>query len=688
MPLTNTENPLLRDWTGPFAAPPFAEIDVEHFRPAFDSAIALHREEVEAIAADPAEPSFDNTIAAMEKSGDTLDRVASVFFNLAGSHTNDAIQEIQREIAPVLARHANEINLNERLFGRVEALWQNRDTLDLNEEQARVLERYHTRFVRAGAGLGPDEKRRLAEINERQATLGTQFGQNVLADENGFVLVLDGEADLAGLPEFVRSAAAQAAKDRGFDGKHVITLSRSSIEPFLQFSERRDLREKAFQAWASRGENDGASDNRPIISEALALRTERARLLGYETYADFCLADTMAKTPDAVRDLLETVWAPARSRAASEEADLQEIAAAAGDNFEIAAWDWRFYSEAVRRQRFDFDETELKPYLQLDRMIEAAFYVANRLFGLTFVERSDVPPYHPDVRVFEVNDADGRHVGLFLGDYFARPSKRSGAWNSTYRDQHKLDGEVRPIVVNVMNFSKPPAGEPALLSFADVRTLFHEFGHALHSLHSDVTHPSISGTRVTRDFVELPSQLFEHWLEQPDVLRRFARHADTDAPMPEALLEKVLASRQFNQGWATIEYLASAWVDLDLHSRADGASVDVVALERETLDRIAMPEAIAMRHRVPHFLHVFSGDYYAAGYYSYLWSEVLDADAFAAFEEAGDIFHGETADRLREFVLSAGNLRDPAEAYREFRGRLPSSEALLKKRGLDQVAAE
>jgi len=677
------QNPLLQTWATPFAAPPFGEVEVEHFKPAFEQAMALHREEVAAISGDAAEPSFDNTIAALERSGQALDQVASVFFNLAGADTNDAIQGIQRDIAPVLARHANDISLNERLFARVDALWQGREALGLGAEEARVLERYHTRFVRAGAGLDPDDKTRLGEIHERLATLGTAFGHNVLADEKDFVLVLEGEADLAGLPDFVRRAAAQAAADRGLDGKHAITMSRSSIEPFLQFSERRDLREKAFQAWTGRGENAGGGDNRPIISEMLTLRSERAKLLGYETFAEYRLADTMAKSPEAVWQLLDTVWEPARERAAAEARELQEVAAARGENFEIAPWDWRHFSEAVRKRRFDLDGTELKPYLPLDKMIEAAFYTAGRLFGLSFSERRDVPTYHPDVRAFEVSDADGRHIGLFFGDYFARQSKRSGAWNSSYRDQHKLDGEVRPIVVNVMNFSKPPAGEPALLSFDDARTLFHEFGHALHSLLSDVTYPLISGTHVTRDFVELPSQLFEHWLEQPEILRRFAHHAETGEPIPEVLLDKVLAARTFNQGWATVEYTASAMVDLDIHCLAEPDGADVVDLERQTLERISMPDEIAMRHRTPHFAHIFSGDHYAAGYYSYLWSEVLDADAFAAFEETGDIFHPETAERLREFVLSAGNLEDPAEAYRNFRGRLPTTEALLRKRGLD-----
>jgi peptidyl-dipeptidase Dcp len=687
MPDPIDDNPLLGPWQAPFGAPPFADIRDEHFRPAFDRAIAEHHAEILAIADSAAEPSFDNTIAALETSGFALDRVCAVFFNLAGADTNDAIQAIQRDVAPLLARHGNEIHLNKDLFGRIASLWEGRDALGLDDEQLRVLERYHTRFLRTGAGLDSGGKKRLAEIIERLASLGTLFSQNVLADEKAFTLVLDGEDDLAGLPGFVRSAAARAAEDRDLKGKHIITLSWSSIEPFLQFSTRRDLREIAFQAWIRRGENDGATDNRSIIDETIALRSERARLLGYENFADFQLADTMAKTPGAARDLLETVWAPARSKASDEAEALQEMVAAEGGNFEVAPWDWRYYVEAVRKQRFDFDETELKSYLQLETMIEAAFYAANRLFGLSFNERHDVPTYHPDIRVWEVTGGDGRHVGVFFGDYFARASKRSGAWMSSFRDQHRLTGDVRPIVVNVMNFSKPADGEKALLSFDDARTLFHEFGHALHGLLSDVTYPLISGTSVARDFVELPSQLFENWLEQPEILRRFAVHAETGQAIPEELLEKVLSARTFNQGFATVEYTSSALVDLDVHIAPESDDTDVLAMEKQTLERIKMPDAIVMRHRSPHFSHIFSGDHYAAGYYSYMWSEVLDADAFAAFREAGDIFDPDTAKRLHDFIYSAGYRRDPAEAYRAFRGRLPTSEALLKKRGLDGAEA-
>jgi peptidyl-dipeptidase Dcp len=676
-------NPLLEPFATPFGAPPFGDIRPEHFRPAIDSAMAEQKVAVAAITAEPAAASFANTIVPLEKSWLALDQIASVLGALTGADTNDALQAIEREVSPVLARHGTEIWLNEGLFHRIEALHGGRDGLALGEEERRVLERYHTIFVRAGARLGPAGKKRLAEINERLATLGTLFSQNVLADEKAWMLVL-AAGDLAGLPDGLVADAAQAAADRGLAGKHVVTLSRSSIEPFLQFSTRRDLREKAFTAWIRRGENGGPSDNRAIMTETIALRTERARLLGYDSYATFRLADTMAKTPSAAIDLLTSVWQAGRARAAGEADDLQRLIAAEGGNFKLAPWDWRHYADKVRKQRFDLDGAELKPYLQLERMIAAAFDTAGRLFGLAFEEVHDVPVYHPDVRAWKVTQA-GRLIGVFLGDYFARTSKRSGAWMNSLRDQQRLTGDVRPIVINVMSFSKPPAGEPALLSFDDARTLFHEFGHALHGLLSDVTYPLISGTNVARDFVELPSQLYEHWLERPEVLRRFALHAETGEAMPENLLDKLLAARTFNQGFQTVEYAASALVDMDLHLLAADRPVDVVAFERGVLERIGMPAAIAMRHRTPHFQHIFSGDGYAAGYYSYLWSEVLDADAFDAFEESGDIFDPATAKRLRDTIYAAGYRRDPAEAYRAFRGRDPDPKALLRKRGLDAL---
>jgi peptidyl-dipeptidase Dcp len=676
------DNPLLEKWDGPFGVPAFDRIRPDHFEKAFARAFAAHTAEVAAIAGNTAAPSFANTIAALEASGEALTRTVNVFNLLAGAHTDDAILAIERELAPFKAKHWDAILMDAALFGRIDGLYQMRERLALSAEEQRVLERYHLKFVRAGAALDTATKARLADINARLATLGTIFSQNVLADEQAYALLLDGEEDLAGLPDFVRAAARGAAEERGHAGKHVITLSRSSVEPFLQFSARRDLREKAFRAWIARGVGGGATDNKTIIAEIITLRTERARLLGYETFAQYRLDDSMAKTPDNVRELLETVWAPAKARAARERDQLQAMAQREGSNISIEPWDWRYYAEKLRKAEFDLDEAAIKPYLPLDRVIEAAFYTAGRMFGLHFAERHGLSLYHPDVRAFEVTGADGQHVGLFLGDYFARPSKRSGAWMSSFRGQRKLGGDVRPIIVNVMNFAKGADGAPALLSFDDARTLFHEFGHALHGLLSDVTYPSLAGTAVARDFVELPSQLYENWLSTPEVLERFARHYQTGEPMPRATIEKLRAARTFNQGFATVEYLASAVVDLDFHSTASDGVEDPLAFETRTLARIGMPKEIVMRHRTPHFAHVFSGDSYSAGYYSYLWSEVLDADAFAAFEETGDVFHPEVADRLKRFVYAAGGVRKEDEAYQAFRGRLPSVDGLLKKRGL------
>jgi len=682
---TEAQNPLLATRTGAFELPPFAAIEPGHFRPAFERALAAHRAEIDVIAANPAAPSFDNTITALEKSGRELESVANVFFVLAGADTSDEIEAIERDVSPMLARHNNALYLNRTLYARIAALYAKRETLDLNAEQARVLERYHTRFVRAGAALEKPAQERLAAINERLASLGTQFGQNVLADEKSFVMLLE-EGDLAGLPDFARAAARAAAEERGQAGKYAITLARSSIETFLQFSSRRDLREKAFQAWIRRGENGGATDNRAPIAEMVALRAERARLLGFATFADYRLDDQMAKTPAAARRLLDDVWGRARAKAAAERDALQALIAKEGGNFALAPHDWRYYTEKLRKAKFDLDEAEIKPYFQLDKMIEAAFEAARRLFGLNFAPVA-APLYHPDARAWEVTDAQGRHVALFIGDYFARSSKHSGAWMTALRDQEKLSGDIRPIVLNVCNFSKPVAGEPALLSFDDARTLFHEFGHALHGMLSNVTYPLLAGTAVPSDFVELPSQLYEHWLEVPQILERYARHARTGQPMPKALLDRLLATRTFNQGFATVEYTACALVDLDLHSLPDASGLDVTEYERRDLERIAMPPEIVMRHRLPHFQHLFSGGGYAAGYYSYMWSEVLDADAFAAFEETGDAFDPATAKRLRDYVYSAGNLRDPGAAYEGFRGRLPAVDALLKKRGLTELGS-
>lgn len=675
-----TANPLLAKWTTPFALPPFDKIAPEYFRPAFAAAFKEHRAEIARLVRRSARPTFANTIAAMEKSGRPLHRVCTVFFNLAGSHTNPELQAIEREIAPQLAAHESTVMLNGKLFKRIEDLYERRDRLSLTDEQRRVLELNHTWFVRAGAKLGRKAKARVAELNERLATLATRFSQNVLKDEQSWHLVLEGEGDLAGLPPSVRAAATRAAADKGLAGKHVITLARSSIEPFLQFSARRDLRERAFAAWIKRGETGGQTDNRAIMAEIVRLRAELAALLGFASYADYSLDDTMAKTPAAVRDLLRAVWPAALKRAGQERAALQERARAEGGNFEIAPWDWRYYAEKERKTRFDVDEAATRPYLALDNVIAAAFDTASRLFKLRFKERFDLPRYHPDVRVWEVTDARGRHVGIFMGDYFARTSKRSGAWMSSFRAQSKVAGNIRPIIVNVMNFAKGEEDAPTLLSLDDARTLFHEFGHGLHGLLSDVTYPSISGTGVCRDFVELPSQLMEHWLTVPEVLKRYALHYKSGKPMPQRLTARLEKARNFNQGFATVEYVASALVDMELHALAGPGKLDVSAFERTTLNRLGMPREIVMRHRVPHFMHIVGG--YAAGYYSYLWSEVMDADAFAAFEEAGDPFHAPTARRLKKFIYSAGNVRDPSEAYVAFRGRPPQIDDMLKKRGL------
>ncbi|MGA3302248.1 MAG: M3 family metallopeptidase [Methylovirgula sp.] len=685
MPHPQSQNPLLEDWTTPFGLPPFERIAPEHFLPAFESAFVEHNAEIDAIAKNPAPASFENTMAALERAGRRLRRISALFFNLAHSHTNDSIEAVEREVAPLFARHYAAIHLNDALFARIDALYRQRDALPLTAEQRRVLERHHLEFRRAGAGLAPAVKARLAAIGERLAALGTQFSQNVLADEKSFTLVLDEGDDLAGLPDWLVSEAAETARERGFPGHYVITLNRSSIEPFLAFSARRDLREKAWRAWIARGESGGASDNRALAVEMLSLRAERAKLLGFESFAHYRLADTMAKEPRAAQALLENVWAPARARALREEAALQDAIAKEGGNFKLAPWDWRYYAERRRKAEFDLDESEIKPYLHLERMIEAAFFAAHELFGLSFRERFDLKLFHEDARAFDVLGPDGNPVALFIGDYFARPSKRGGAWMSDFREQEKLDGIVLPIIVNTLNFVKSAEGEACLLSFDDARTLFHEFGHALHGLLSDVTYPLLSGTNVARDFVEFPSQLYEHWLEQKEILRRFALHYRTGAPMPEALIARLLAARQFNQGFATVEYTASALVDLALHGQE--STDDIVAREKDILDKIGMPDAIAMRHRTPHFSHIFAGDSYAAGYYSYLWSEVLDADGFQAFVEAGDIFAPDVAQKLKEHVYAAGNRQEAEAAYLGFRGRAPSAEPLLEKRGLKGEAA-
>ncbi len=680
-------NPLLEDWSTPFGIPPFERIETSHYRAAFDQAIAQWRAEIEVIASSTAKPDFANTVTAMELAGENLDKVSAVFFNLCSSDTSPELQGIEAEIAPILARNNAEINMDARLFARVDALWEARDTLGLTPEQARVLKLYHEGFVRSGARLDEAGRARMTEIMERLAALGAAFSKNLLADEADLELLVEDRADLVGLPESLIEAAAKAAEDRGKPGKFAITASRSSIEPFLQFAERRDLREAAWRGFTGRGAARAETATADIIAETMALRQERARLLGFETFAHFKLDNQMAKVPENVAALLERVWDRASVSAVAEREKLQALAAEEGGNHPIEPWDWAHYSEKLRKRDLDLDDAEVKPYLQLDRMIDAAFDTASRLFGLSFAELPDAPRHHPDARVWEVRGRDGGHVGIFIGDYFARPSKRSGAWMSGFRTQHKLDGEVRPIIVNTMNFSKPAAGGTALLTLEDARTLFHEFGHGLHGLMSDVTYPRIAGTSVARDFVELPSQLFEHWLMEPSLLGKFAHHAQTGEAIPASLLDKLRRAQTFAKGGETVQYLASAIVDLELHRSEIGADFDSAAFEHATLARIGMPDGLVMRHRTPHFGHVFSGDGYSSGYYSYMWSEVMDADAFGAFEEAGDAFHPETAAALAEHIYMAGGRQNPEEAYIAFRGRGPEPDALLRRRGLLDGAA-
>jgi len=673
-------NPFFEDWTAPFGAPPLDRIKPEHFAPAYDRALAEHTAEVAAIAQNRSPPSFDNVVLALEKSGRLLTRIEGVFGNLTSSATNEELQAIELEMAPRLSAHWSAILMHPVLFARLDELYQKRGSLGLDGESLRVLERYHLDFVRAGAKLNGEGRERLAAIAQRLAVLGTQFSQNVLGDEEDWVLTLT-EDQMAGIPPAVRAAAAAKAKDLKMHMPFAVTLARSSVEPMLQFADDRALREQLYRAWVSRGDNAHTHNNSAIMSEMLALRAERAQLLGYENFAAFKLADSMAGTPAKARALLEEVWEPARKRALEERDALQELITRQGQNFRLAPWDWRYYAEKLRQEKYDFDAQQLQPYFQLSNLIEAAFFTAGKLFGLSFQERRDMPVYHPDVRVWEVV-REGKTIGLFYGDYFARTGKQGGAWMSSFRDQQKLDGDILPIITNNANFNK---SDPCLLSFDDAVTLFHEMGHALHGLLSQVHFPRLSGTNVVRDFVELPSQLFEHWLEEPQVLERFARHYQTGESIPKDLLQKLLAARNYGQGFATVEFLASALIDMDFHTLPVGS--DPKAAQAQTLARIGMPEEIGPRHAAPHFTHIFGGDGYAAGYYAYLWSEVLDADGFKAFKEAHDPFDPATAHRLYKFIYSSGGTRDFAQAYRAFRGRDPHVEALLEGRGLLAPAA-
>lgn len=666
-------NPLMSQWDTPFELAPFDTIRDEDFAPAFEAALDAHNAEIAAIAENTDTPTFANTVEALEAAGEALNKVLSVFFTVAGADSNPAREALQRDFSPKMAAHFAAISSNKVLFARLADLWARRDDLGLSPEQARVLMLSHRGFVRAGAALEGAADARMGEIKGRLAVLGTQFTQNLLADERDWFMELT-EDDLDGLPDFAVEAMRAAGVEKGADGP-VVTTGRSIITPFLQFSTRRDLRQKAYQAFTARGANGNDNDNRAIAAEILKLREERAHLLGYADFASYKLETEMAKTPDRVAELLEAVWQPAKARAEADATVLEEMMHAEGINGDLEAWDWHYYAAKRRKAEHDLDEAELKPYLQLERMIEASFACATRLFGLEFTPL-DVPLYHEDCRAWEVT-RNGEHVAVFIGDYFARGSKRSGAWCSAMRAQAKFPKVQAPVVINVCNFAK---GDPALLSYDDARTLFHEFGHALHQMLSNVTYESISGTSVARDFVELPSQLYEHWLEVPEVLQEFATHAETGEAMPAAMLEKVLGAANFDQGFQTVEYVASAMVDLAFHRGA--AAADPMAKQAEVLAGLGMPKQIAMRHATPHFAHVFAGDGYSSGYYSYMWSEVMDADAFAAFEEVGGAFDPTKAKALEDNILSTGGSKEAEELYVAFRGRMPGVEALLKGRGL------
>ncbi|OGD19399.1 MAG: peptidase M3 [Candidatus Aminicenantes bacterium RBG_16_63_16] len=676
------DNPFFAAFATPFGVPPFDLIRPEHYMPAFERGMAGQKLEIAVITASAEPPTFRNTVEALERSGTLLNRVAGVFGNMTASHTNEALQKIDQELAPKLAQHGDDIAMDAALFARVKAVHDKKDALTLTPEEARLLEETYKDFVRGGAALPPDKQARLRQVNEELSVLSVKFGENVLKENNRFELVIDSEADLAGLPPAVRSGAAEAAAERGKPGKWVFTLHKPSLIPFLQYSERRDLREKMFQAYIFRGAHGDELDNRALASRQAALRVERANLLGYKTHADYVLEKNMAKTPQAVTDFLGRLWAPSLARAKAEAADMQDLIRKEGRDFKLEPWDWWHYAEKVKKQKYDLDDTALRPYFPLERVRDGAFMVAARLYGISFAERTDIPKYHEDVRVFEVKDADGSHLAVLYVDYYPRASKQGGAWMNAFREQSIRDGkDIRPIISNNGNFSKPIGGKPALISYEEALTLFHEFGHALHGILTRCAYESLSGTNVPRDFVELGSQIMENWAADPEVLRMYARHYKTGEPIPDALLEKMQRSKFFNQGFETVEYLAASFLDMDWHTLTEAREADAVAFDAAAMARIGLIPEIVSRYLSPYFTHIFSGGY-SAGYYSYIWAEVLDADAFQAFKETS-LFDRATAESFRRNILERGGTEEPMVLYKRFRGREPKIDPLLKKRGLD-----
>jgi peptidyl-dipeptidase Dcp len=678
------ENPFFVEWDTPFGTAPFEKINDEHYMPAFEKAIAEKKQEIQDIANNTDEPTFENTIEAIDYSGALLTKVSGVFYNLTSANTNDKLQEISKEIAPKMSALNDDINLNENLFKRVKTLYDKKDELGLNPEQMMLLEKYYKGFVRGGANLPEDKKERFREINEKLALLTLQFGEHVLKETNKFEMVLDNEEDLAGLPESVKAAAKEAAAQAGYEGKWLFTIHKPSLIPFITYSDKRELREKMLKAYNNVGNNDDELDNKKIAAEIAKLRVERANLLGYDTHADFVLEENMAKTPDKVYELLMEIWKPALERAKAEAKDLQTMIDAEGNDFKLEPWDWWYYAEKLRKEKYDLDEEELRPYFAIDNVRDGVFKVANNLYGITFEERNDISKYHDEVTVFEVKDADGSHIGIFYTDYHPRASKRGGAWMNAYRSQMRTaeGNEVSPIICNVCNFTKPTADKPALLTFEEVETLFHEFGHALHGLLADTKYPSLSGTNVARDFVELPSQIMEHWASEPEVLKMYAKHYETGEAIPDELITKIQNSSKFNQGFVTTEFLSAAFLDMDWHTMTEPKEVNTMEFEKNSLDKIGLIDEIVVRYRSPYFRHIFSGGY-SSGYYSYIWSGVLDADAFKAFKETGNIFDKETATKFRDNVLSQGGTVEPMELYVRFRGSEPSTEPLLEVRGLN-----
>ncbi len=673
-------NPFFTEWTAPFGTPPFPEIQEAHYLPAFTEGMARQKKEVEAIASSAEAPSFANTIEALERTGELLTKVDNVFYALTDNNTNEELQKIEAAVAPILAKHNDDIALNDMLFRRVEAVWREKDKQTLTPEQARLLELTYKTFVRSGAALDEAKKAELRKINEELAVLTVKFGENVLKEDNGFMLVLEKQEDLAGLPQDVVTAAAEAAKTKGLSGKWVFTLHKPSCIPFFQYSARRDLREQLFKAFISRGDNGNAFDNKAVLAKIAVLRVRRAALLGYKTHADYVLEENMAKTPAGVYKLLDQLWGPALAMAKTEAKDLQALIDKEGGNFKLEPWDWWYYAEKLKKAKYELDDEVLRPYFELKAVRQGAFDVAGKLWGLKFEPRTDIPVYHPDVEVFEVKEADGTHLGILYTDYFPRASKRGGAWSGAIREQSVRDGrKVTPVIFNVGNFTKPTAEKPSLITFEEALTLFHELGHALHDLLSNVTYESLSGTNVPRDFVELGSQIMENWAGDPEVIKSYAKHYQTGEPIPQELVDKIKKASLFNQGFATVEYMSACYLDMDWHTLSEPVEQDPVGFENAAMKKIGLIPEIVVRYRSPYFQHIFSGGY-SAGYYSYIWSEVLDADAFQAFKETS-LFDQATARSFRENILARGGSEDAMALYKRFRGREPKVEPLLKRKG-------